>query len=54
MIGTHAWASATYPDIYIHVREHTLGEIAGNQFNQPYRVTDRLKHLNESQVPEHC
>jgi hypothetical protein len=26
--------------IYIHVREHTLGEIAGNHFNQPYRGTE--------------
>jgi hypothetical protein len=28
--------------IYIHIGFNRLGEIAGNHFNQPYRVTDRL------------
>ena len=41
-IATHAWASATYADIYIPVLLHRLGGIAGNHFNQPYRVTDRV------------
>ena len=34
--------------IYIHVPLHRLGGIAGNHFNQPYRVTDGVKHLSES------
>ena len=35
--------------VYIDVLLHRLGGIAGNHFNQPYRVTDRAWHLSESQ-----
>ena len=31
--------------IYIHVEDHTLGEIAVNHFNQPYRGADRVLGL---------
>ena len=34
--------------VYIDVLLHRLGGIAGNHFNQPYRVTDRAWHLSES------
>jgi len=52
-IHPHAWAiGPTY--VYIDVQIHRLGEIPVNHFNRPYRVTDGLWHLNESQVPEHC
>ena len=31
--------------IYIHIGSHTLGEIAVNHFNQPYRGADRVLGL---------
>jgi hypothetical protein len=37
--------------IYIHVLLHKLGMIAGNHFNGPYRVTDRVQHLSEYGIP---
>ena len=37
--------------IYIHVLLHRLGVIAGNHFNGPYRVTEGVWYLGESQIP---
>ena len=31
--------------IYIHIGSHTLGEIAGNHFNGPYKVTEGVLSL---------
>ena len=35
--------------IYIHVLLHRLGGIAGNHFNKPYKGTEGVWHLSESQ-----
>ena len=37
--------------LYVHGVCNRLGGIAGNHFNGPYRVTEGVWHLSESQMP---
>ena len=39
--------------VYNHIGSHTLGEKAGNHFNQPYRGTEGVQHLSDLPIPMH-